>query len=138
MANRCQSCDKLCGLETEEPEVELEVDGDLVRGTARLVRVSACCGEEVKETEFEFEEQIPLGKVKDHPDNEENDHELEVVEGDVEATERFEGRGRGVRTFFGVRVSYVVRCSCQGEKDPPLDEGEFTSEVQASHMDEVN
>ncbi len=137
---RCQSCGKLCSLETEDPDAELEIAGTVVQATVHLVRNSACCGDEVKSADFEPEEEIDPVVFAGHLDKETLEplegHELEVEVDSVEATERCEGKGRGTRTFYGFSASYEVRCSCQKVGDDPLHTGTISDEIQASHMEE--
>lgn len=148
MANRCNSCSKLCALETQEPEVdfdhEVTEDGITVRATVRLARASECCGEEVKEANFDPEVSIRWDEMQG-ADNHFNtktgeplsdDHELDIDEGDIEFTERSEGKGRGLKSFYGFNVNFVVRCACDTSK--ALFEGDFSDDMQASHFDEIN
>lgn len=137
MANKCMSCGKLCALETQEPEVELDLSGTSVVGTVRIARNSECCGDEVKEANFDVDDDI-ADHLKDHLDadgGELEGHDLEIDEGDVELTERTEGKGRGLRTFYGFKLHYSVNCSC---KEEAVYEGNVEDEMQASSFDELN
>ncbi len=148
MANRCSSCNKLCALNTMDPEAEFnDVDvgegGITVSATVRLVRESECCNEEVKETTFDPEESIDWEKLKsveEHFDTKtgeplNDDHELLIDEGDIEQTERSEGKGRGLKTFYGFSAGFTVRCACDTSK--ALYEGSLADDTQASHFDDL-
>jgi hypothetical protein len=159
MANKCSSCGKLCGLETEDPEVEMEIDGTTLKATARLVRNSECCGDEVKTADLEAEVELPAAALADHVldpnvkaallieketlkaridaiDETLDEHELDV-DFEAEGTERCEGKGRGMRTFYGFTAEYTVTCSCE-EQRIDLCKGTLSSEVQASAMEDSN
>jgi len=149
MANRCSSCSKLCALNTEDPEVDFEsisVDnrGIAIKASVRLARSSECCGDEVKETTFEPETSLnwsDIPGIEKHYDTKtgeplSDDHELDIDEGDVNTTERSEGRGRGLKSFYGFEVGYVVRCAC--DTSEALYEGTFEDDMQASHFEEIN
>jgi len=149
MANRCSSCGKLCALNTEDPEVDFDsisadARGILVKANVTLTRVSECCGDEVKQATFEPEEPITWDKldgIEKHYNLEtgeplSDDHELDIDEGDIQATERSEGKGRGLKSFYGFEVGFVVRCSCNSSE--ALYEGSFEDDMQASHFEEIN
>ena len=152
---RCPSCNKFPSLETQDPEVDLDINGTCVTATVRLVRASECCGEECKTADFDPTDEIDFAEFAGHIDpttgkplevgEDETEHELEVEEVDVEATERVEGKGRGARTFYGFKVRFSVSCACGKGKDGKdagddkvLYEGELEDEIQASHMEEMS
>lgn len=62
------------------------------------------------------------------------DFELEAEENGTERIDRFEGKGRGVRHFYGVEVSYKVTCNACPDWAA---EGTMSAEIQASGMDEA-
>lgn len=135
---QCPGCQKFSGLETDEdPECELEISGRTVQARIRLVRLSSCCNEEMKEANMEPEVEIDVDKLEGHVDEEGEaieGHDLSVEETSKEITERCEGKGRGLRTFHGVTVAFSVNCSC---KDEAVYEGSIEDECQASSMDEL-
>jgi hypothetical protein len=140
MMARCPGCNKFPSLETQDPEVELDVLGTAVVGTVRLVCASVCCGEELKEATFNIEDEIDATLLEGHVGEDGElleDHELEVEEESSEATERVAGKGRGAKMFRGVVVRYSVRCSCQESGAKSLHDGEHSDEIQASCMDEL-
>lgn len=143
---RCPSCEKFVSMEMQDPEqenIEIEADalspeeaaelsaaGDsstaTVRASYRIVRACADCGEELKEAtlEMETEVEIPAGHTGD-------DHELEVEETSVDATEK--GGGRYAKSYFGAHVYFSVTCTCEHLEVT----GEMSDEIAASHMDEL-
>jgi len=141
MGKQCPGCNKLAGLETDEdPDVEISLDGTTVSANMRLVRRSTCCSEDMKEASFEPEEEIDPAEFEGHVDEDGealDGHELDVEEHGIEVTERSEGKGRGLKTFYGVKVDYEIHCSCQKPGDKALYTGSLSDECQASHMDEL-
>ena len=114
--NRCNSCSKLCGLEQEEPEaqdpsVERAGHGKVkVSGDVEMMLNSACCGDIVKTANESYEVDADV----DHEfDTDECDPLVEVDE--TESEERFEGKGRGMRHFYGAVVRGHIDCECGAE-----------------------
>lgn len=130
---KCPSCNKFAGLETQEPEVTEEFDSETgnVSAEVRLVRNSECCGDEMKEANFSFEESVPDEIIKAHQGD---GHELEAAF-DAETIE--EGGGRYAKSFYGVTLSVGIRCSCQAPADELLWTHEFSDKVSASEMEEL-
>ena len=127
--SKCPSCNKFAGLETQEPEVQsIDIDETgHVSAEVRLVRVSTCCGDEMKEAYFSLE--VDVG-VDEHTGE---GHELQVEEESTDIIE--EGGGRYAKSYYGVQVSATVTCSC-GKLEPVT--VEMTDKVSASGMDELN
>lgn len=125
---KCPGCNKFAALEVQEPETDdLDIDATgHVTCSARLVRSSECCGEEMKEATFDLETDVDI-------DGHEGDaHELSVEETSVDILE--EGGGRYAKSYFGVRVGFRVRCSCDNFDA----KGDMSDKVAASGMDELN
>lgn len=131
---KCPSCNKFAGLESQDPEVDEEFDAESgqVTASARLVRNSSCCGDEMKEASFEFEEAMPEEIVQAHQGE---GHELEA---DFSSEAIEEGGGRYAKSYFGVQIDVTVRCSCQKQEDDPLWNHQFSDKVSASEMEELN
>lgn len=139
MANRCQSCGKLCGLNFEEPEENgAEVSGAEVSIDVRIYRTSECCGDEIKEATFNDSQEIAVdddtAKTCGKESGEKEGHDWEAEVTSIEGTERSEGKGRGLRSFFGYQAEIEVKCSC----GKLIDTVTISDEVQASGMDELN
>jgi hypothetical protein len=130
---RCPSCNKFVGLEMSDPEVDsIDIDdAGLVTASVRIVRTCADCSDELKEAtldlEFEAGDQLE-GHMGEG-------HDLSVEEVGVESIE--EGGGRYAKSYYGARVDFEVRCSCQKKDAPPLVSDSFEDKVPASHMDEM-
>jgi hypothetical protein len=138
---QCPGCQKFPALTTDEdPEVELEISGRTVQARIRLVRMSECCSEEMKEANMEPEVEIDTDKLAGHVDKEGEEmegHDLSVEETSKDITERCVGKGRGRRTFHGVTVNFSISCSCQDTGAAAVYEGSISDECQASSMDEL-
>lgn len=52
MGNRCQSCSKFVGLELDEPELSIEVQGDNIIGEVSLKLNCVECGDTLKEAQL--------------------------------------------------------------------------------------
>lgn len=127
---RCPGCNKFPSLESEaEVDQDLELNDGTISGSVRVVRRSACCGEEIKELVYELEEDI-TEKLEGHL--EDGDHELELDAEDPEVDES--GGGRYAKNMIQVTVNYTVKCSCQ--KDP-VHEGSLTHSEAASSFEEL-
>jgi hypothetical protein len=140
---RCPDCSKFVSLEFQEPEPEeMDLDYDYDKGgpdqehvtftvtvDVRLVRNCADCGQELKEGTLTLEGSDVLGHEM-KPDCE--------LTAEMDTTNQIEeGGGRYKKSYFGAEVEYVIRCSCQKEKDPPLYTGSVSDKMAASEMDEL-
>ena len=114
--NKCNSCGKLCGLEPEEPEAQdptIERDGHgkvKISGEVEMILNSACCGDQVKSANESYEVEASV----DHEfDTDDCDPEVEVD--DTDAEDRYEGKGRSMRHFYGAVVRGHIDCACGKE-----------------------
>lgn len=126
---RCDQCNKFVSFDdSNEPEInreEIDVDGCLsIDG--RIYLSCADCGQELKEFNFEFEEFLELDGHKGH--------DLSVNVNLSEMTQRSEGKGRGLKTFYGVLIEGEISCSCN---DQTVANFTLSDECQASAMDEL-
>ena len=133
---RCNDCNRFVSYSEEEPEVQTEdFDYDEETGDVTLnieIRRALCCdqcGTELKETTFNFDETyergLGTGLNKD-------DIEMTV---EAENTERYEGKDRGRKTFYGVRATVTFSKVVQGTMKDLLTET-VQDELQASYYDE--
>lgn len=138
---RCPDCNKFVGNEEQDPEVEsLEVEHDeagcaTVTADVRIVNACAECGTELTEYTFNLETQVQI-EPADHKcpaetEGAEPTLDLEVEEESSERTSRTEGKGRGLKTFYGSTVSASVKCRC-GKVSASVT---LEDDVQASGMD---
>lgn len=114
MGYRCNDCNKLCSVEQGEPEIfsdeTREEDGSMyVTAEVRLVLTSGCCGSEVAEANLELSE-LEIDLTHEH-DKAKGAQEFDV-DLSAEATDRYEGKGRGQRHFYGATVEATAKCSC--------------------------
>lgn len=139
MARQCPSCSKLCGLEMQEPEVNevsLDEESQSVTVDVRIVRNSACCGDEMKEATFNTDTDLPNDIVakmeaikKANPDA-----EFEAQEAGV--TELEEGGSRYKKSYFGFSLTVAIVANVDG-KEEGLGTVEVTDKIEASGMDEL-
>lgn len=134
--NRCGSCGKLAALtfpeEVEISDEEFDQETGHYSFTARIVRSSECCGVELKEANLEVEGDVNLEAVYDEdPSLRGEELEMEV---EAECSDRTEGKGRGLKTFFVVSGTVKIKRPGLGRD---LVEDTFSDEIQASHMDEL-
>jgi hypothetical protein len=104
---RCPDCNRFVSLEMEEPEIEAcDVDpGGELEITARLVKVCAECGTEIRECYLEITKTFscPPWDSDDAPES-----TVDVEYDDFENTERYEGKGRYQKTFHGIEGSVTA------------------------------
>ena len=147
MPRPCSQCNKLASLENQEPEVsDLEVSGDEngfnVSCSVRIVRVSACCGDEMKETTMELQTESKWSEFTGGVVHDGEGHELSVDEDSSEITERTQNKDRHGRpiksarymtSYIGAQVTARVKCEC-GEFEETVD---LSDDVAASSFDEM-
>lgn len=140
---RCPDCNKFVSQEAGEPEISLEVDGSEVRCEARLPINCAECGSELKEGNFQMEEQLPEDIAKDHDGD---GHDLEVEEDGQDIIDDYKTKDRHGKPIknpryqtheYGVSVNFSVRCSCQEKGAEPLFSGTLEDKMPASSFDEL-
>jgi len=116
MSNRCQDCNKFVSLEMGDPEIDSsEVNDNVIQGTVRLVKQCSECGQEMEsaypEFEIDIQEHVPEGKEEGEHDMQE-DCEWSIESEEAEQSERGEGFGRYMKTFYGADLTFNVICSC--------------------------
>lgn len=157
----CPSCNKFAAYDTSaEPEIELDAFAEVekgvmesvsVTGTVRIVLTAECCGDELKEANFDIEESVDVEK---HADCTCEDWTESVeAEGSGELTERQDStvtkiakrgpdKGKEVikpiparyqKRYFGADVQIVITCGCGKE----IGSSSRHDELQASAMDEM-
>jgi hypothetical protein len=130
----------------QDPEVNdltLNVDNNdpssaTVSYDVRIVRVSSCCGDEMKEYSFADDADVPeniIAKMKDilegSADKESDpEAEFEVEEEGVDQLE--EGGHRYKKSYYGFTLNVSIKY-----KGDTLGSFEITDNVQASGMDEL-
>jgi hypothetical protein len=135
---RCSQCNKFVSLEEEEPEeqgLDIGTDGTI---TASYEIINSCseCSNQLRSATIDLEVE-PSKEIEEHlkielPEGKQ--HELEV-EANAERDQKTSGKGRGLRTFYGVRANFTVKCSCDPEFEHETDAEDY---VQASGMDELD
>ena len=125
---RCPDCNKFVGIEMADPELDLSLLEDEVSGSVRLVQTCAECGTELAEAELNIE--IPF----EFKHSEGCDGQLELSDEEASNSDRFEGKGRGARHFYGVDFTATVSCPKCGVKQ--MIEG--SDEEQSSSFDQLN
>jgi hypothetical protein len=109
-----------------EPEVEcLEIVSGEVSANVRLVLTCANCSAELAEASTEASKEFDHSHHDENPDNPdddewlwEEDDSLELVDDCpyCEVTDRFEGKGRYAKHFYGADVPVCIKCkTCKEE-----------------------
>jgi hypothetical protein len=148
----CPSCNKFAAncIDSSEPEIDLDVDeSGNVTGTCRIVVTSECCGDELKEANFDIYEDFD-GDPEELAKHQGEGHELEVEVDTSEVTERTQTHtertlkdgtvkrtpiksSRFMRRFYGFEATATIKCSCGGFSE----DVKMADEIQASAMDEL-
>jgi len=139
---RCPSCNKFPSLDTGDPEGDIEgVEFDAeshhltVHVSARLPVTSSCCGDEVKEGNYQCQAEAD-------PDMKCQCDEFEADIEEITGTDRMETKDRRgkpinnprfMRHMYGVEGRVAYSCECGATKGV----AEFADEMQASAMDEL-
>jgi len=133
---RCDQCNKFAAYDdSTEPEVEIDLNDDgSYSGQVRIVLTHDECGQELKEASFNFDGEIPEEIVKTHMGD---GHSLKLEADNGELTNRGEGKGRYMKTFYGYDVALDLRCDCQERGAESLWQGNHADDIQAAYMDEL-
>jgi len=139
MAQQCPSCSKLCSLEMQDPEVNdvsYDEENQSVSVEVRILRNSACCGDEMKDYTFNTDQELPDTLVarmaaikKEHPDA-----EFDAQEGGVDVLE--EGGSRYKKSYYGYTLTVDFVAIVDGKADT-IGTVEVTDKIEASGMDEL-
>lgn len=157
----CPSCRHFASQELGEPECDLDVEAGLVTGSCRIVVVSSCCGDELKESTFDveidlaedFEKAIRKAKQLSAADSVElEEWQFEITSQETENTERWQATktltkrdgtriekpipARYQRHFYGAEVKVTVTATDEYGTAVSVD-GQWQDEIQASGLDEL-
>ncbi len=129
---KCPGCNKFAAQEQGDPEIEEATIDDKghVEVSVRIVVLSECCNEELKEATLAMEGDLPKEAVEAHTGEA---CELEV-EAEAASADKYEGKGRGARHFYGADVTVAASCACGKNDFAPL---ELSDYIRSSDMDEV-
>lgn len=127
---KCPGCSKFAPQEAqvEVDHAEISSDGH-IQVDVRIVLVSECCQAEMKEATLTVEADLSPDAVAAHA----APGCLLDVEAEAEPSERFEGKGRGIRHFYGADVTVAASCGCGKNDFTPI---ELHDDIQSSHMDD--
>lgn len=127
MAYRCPDCAKFVSVElqVEVDNCELEADDSgshTVRAQTRLVLTCADCGNEVAEANAEAEEEFEHNHEEDLQEAPgscaewDADEALELTDDcpEGEPEERWEGKGRYAKHFYGAAIPVEIKCKTCG------------------------
>jgi hypothetical protein len=130
---RCPDCAKWVSVEQPEPEVDIDIQGDDISGTVRIVLECANCGTELKQTEFDVAVDISEHLKHKCPDAEIGvgwNAEME----DIEATMRqHPPKAQRRTTYYGASGNIRLKCQCD-EVDVEIP---WSDEIKASQMEEL-
>lgn len=127
---RCPDCNKFVGIDAEQdPEVnDLEItEKGEITGTVRIVNTCIECGSELTEASFDISLECTLTH---NPGCKKADYD--VSDGGFTRTVKSEGKGRGMKTFYGAEGDITVNCSC-GDSTTVS----WSDNIQASHMESL-
>jgi hypothetical protein len=135
MAQLCPSCNKFAGLEMQDPEVnsvEIDAENKTVSVEVRIVRNSACCNDEMKESTFNTDADIPAGIVAkmDAILAADPEAEFDAQEDGCDMLE--EGGSRYQKSYYG----YTLRVAIMHDGHE-LDGFDVSDKIEASAMDEL-
>ena len=105
---RCPDCGKFVSVEMAEPEMEeLVVDAEgNVSGSVRLVQECGECGTELAEANIDVEATVTV----EHKDGCKGESGLVSEDEATESKDRFEGKGRYAKHFYGADITATIRC----------------------------
>jgi len=137
MNNRCPDCNRFVSLEQEEPEADVDITSRepivdtqqelTITGSVRLVLVCAECGTEMAEANLDVEEEHTFCHAKSGCQG------TVAAETEAELADRYEGKGRGMRHFYGVDLTVILECEeCNAHEEVSIHE-----EEQADSFDEL-
>ena len=151
----CQSCNKFASYDdSHEPELESmeepDIESEQIVGNVRVCLASACCGDEMKEYNFEVEHDIASEIAafrKEHKlaDDDEIEGELSL-EAEMTSRQQREDRNgkqiknsRYMKTFYGFSASGTMKLRAEKGKKQVETEVEvaFDDDVQASYFEEL-
>lgn len=142
---RCPDCNRFVSFEEQEPEINemaLHEDG-LVKCEVRIVNACQDCGTELTESQVDLEydagDDIETHKIeclhREAWEVKEDYDGIEIVEEGAERENRTEGKGRGMRTYYGATVTFSLKCPLCGENI--VESHSMSGDVQASDMQEM-
>jgi len=135
---RCPDCNKFVSLELGDVEdIEVNLRDQRAGGglaslivEARIVRTCQECGTELKEASFEMEADATADLTAHEQNCMKREYESSA---DLSTSERSEGKGRGMKSFYGVEGDAKIVCACGDE----VGEYPVADEIQASAMEEM-
>lgn len=139
---RCNSCNKFVSydepqVEARDIEVATETDSFTVSGAVEVRLICAECGGDLKTAELEFEHVVKVTL----PEGKELASNPTWAESSCEGTSRTEGKGRGMRTYYGFALTGTIEYHLKDKDADPDDaeqsvEVDISDDIQASSMDE--
>lgn len=132
---RCPDCGKFVANDEQEPEVgDIDISDGSVEVDVRIVNACADCGTELTEATLQLSDDI-TGPASEHKCKKIEKGEaptFSAEETGSERTVRTEGKGRGMKTFYGAEVSYDVKCDLC---DEVVHQSKMSDDVAASDME---
>lgn len=136
---RCNDCNKFVSYGDPEIETNLDANIDETDGSVQVTGDVSCtltcgdCGSQLKQTSFDVDENVPFEGMK----LTDATHEVEVETSSEEGTSRTEGKGRGLKTFYGVNIEITVTAKPkEGDAEPQTVTINFTDDTQASSFED--
>jgi hypothetical protein len=145
---RCNECNKFASVDSEnEPEVNVDLQGSHIEGTVEIENNCAECGGTLQTYSFDVEVDLSDEIEKHARDTKQTtgtiEESLELEDPDCSREDKFEGKGRGAKHFYGFTLNYSILCQCEvckkrKDKTKVFNiEGATQDFIQSSHMDEA-
>ncbi|KKN04260.1 hypothetical protein LCGC14_1099180 [marine sediment metagenome] len=111
---RCPDCNRFVSVEQGDPTegLVLQVSDEAVTGEVRLTLLCAECNTEMAEANVEVDMAFDLEHVDECGPDELTGVQPVVALSDENATasDRYEGKGRGTRHFYGAEIEATITC----------------------------
>jgi hypothetical protein len=132
---RCPDCNKFVSYDEQEPEItDIDIDGDVVRGSVRVVLPCAECGTDLKECEMEFEIGIKQQPTAGEWEIDDSSAELSSRTVDKDRHGKQIKNARYMKTMYGASIKVTLKTEAVEEEFLEL---ECEVEEAASAFEEV-
>lgn len=135
---RCPDCMKFVAYGEPEIDGDASVEGTTVTAMAEVALTCGDCGTTLKTASIEGAEELETETCEPESARMKEggaDHAWTVADSSFDAADRTEGKGRGMRTFYGFTAT--IKLSCEHEGCEAAKEIEITADEQASSFEEA-
>ena len=139
---RCPSCHRFVSFDdSTEPEANLELEGDIITGTIRIVLTCEECGNELKEYTFDVEVDVSeFTAAHEMAGDHDPAFEFTSLMMETRRQDRDPRTGKSIptryqKTFYGYTMEIEINCTCS---DACYQTFTIEDIVQASSMEELD